>query len=70
MKELIQAQRSVKQAMNAGHKTLAFADKLQKANNKTRFKLVGKVVGLVALGLVIRFLYNAYHGSSNFTEKK
>ncbi len=65
MRELIRAQRTVKQAMHAGNKTLAFAGKLEKADNKTRLKLVGKVVGLVALAGIIIFIKSVFDNTKN-----
>ncbi len=64
MRELIRAQRTVKQAMHAGNQTLAFADKLQKADNKTRLKLLGKVVGFCALGLLVWFIREFWRAST------
>ncbi len=64
MRELIRAQRTVKQAMHAGNQTLAFADKLQKADNKTRLKLLGKVAGFCALGFLVWFIREFWRAST------
>ncbi len=61
MRELIRAKRTTKHALNVGKDTLKFARQMKQADNKTRFKTTGKLLGLITLGLSKWFVRETWH---------
>ncbi len=65
MRELIRAKRTTKHALNVGKDTLKFARQMKQADNKTRFKTIGKLLGLITLGLSTWFIREMWRRSKN-----
>lgn len=63
MRELIRAKRTTKHALNVGKDTLKFARQMKRADNKTRLKTTGKLLGLITLGLSKWFVREMWRGT-------
>ena len=70
MRELIQAKRTTKQAVNVGKDTLKFARQMKQADNKTRLKTTGKLLGLITLGLSAWFIREMWRRSQQINIQK
>jgi hypothetical protein len=65
MRELIRAKRTTQHALNVGKNTLKLARQMKHADNKTRFKTTGKLLGLITLGLSKWFVREMWKQSKN-----
>ena len=70
MRELIRAKRTTKHALNVGKDTLKFARQMKQADNKTRLKTTGKLLGLITLGLSTWFIREMWRRSQQIDVQK
>ena len=70
MRELIEARNRTKQALETGKQALKFARNMQKADNPTRFKTLGKLLGWLALGVSLWWIRRVWAAAQNIDVQK